>query len=159
MSTAYKVKEDGENIQIVRSKDDKVMANVIDGELLTTAAAYNRASILDELKKTHEDLAADRGVALGAAFVLSRLQGDPTGRAGGRGTGGTHGKASQVLQHAGGAGQIACLAGGKVSGPPFRGVDRLRIAFRDPRARWRDSGRKRRGSLLDPRRRAGPGHA
>ena len=55
MSTAYKVKEDGENIQIVRSKDDKVMANVIDGELLTTAAAYNRASILGELKKTHED--------------------------------------------------------------------------------------------------------
>jgi len=55
MSTAYKVKEDADSIQIVRSKDDKVMANVIDGELLTTAAAYNRASILDELKKAHED--------------------------------------------------------------------------------------------------------
>ena len=45
-------------------------------------------------KKAHEGLAADRGVALGAAFVPARLRGDPTGGARGGGISGTHGKAS-----------------------------------------------------------------
>ncbi len=49
MSTAYKVEETDGGLQIIREKDNKVMANVVDGNLETTAAAYNRASILDKL--------------------------------------------------------------------------------------------------------------
>ena len=52
MSTAYEVKKDGDEIQIIRLKDDKIMANVVDGAVQTTAPAYNRASILDELTAT-----------------------------------------------------------------------------------------------------------
>ena len=51
----YKVIDNEGDHQIVRLKDDKVMANVVDGEIKPTAAVYSKKSIFQGLEDAWAD--------------------------------------------------------------------------------------------------------